>query len=398
MRNFNSMRLFFVLLILSTLTSCHVGRFFSWNFADVKDYKRFQSQPVLNADEVFTFKNGNKNNIKLPDSIENGKKLYTFSEGLEKTKTLAFLVIRNDSILFEEYYRGNDESLIVPSFSMAKSFTSALMGIAINEGYIKDVTDPVTKYVSDLRDPDLENVKLEHLLNMRSGIRSREFYYSPFADVAKYYYGRNIPKYIKKTKVEMEPDERFHYNSLNTQLLGMSIASATGKPLSNYLQEKIWRPLGMEYPASWSIDSKNSATEKAFCCINARARDFAKFGRLFLNKGRWEGEQIIPLEWVKRSTQVYNDKNYMIYGYQWWKTNDIVEVAEDFERPETPHILLKRDGKKYLATPSGDFYARGYAGQYIYVYPQKNIIIVRLGAKRGDIIWQNLCKEIARLN
>ena len=197
----------------------------------------------------------------------------------------------------KSYYRGNDETLQVPSFSMAKSFTSALMGIAVSEGYIEDVHDPVTKYLPELKDPALKDVTLEHLLNMRSGIKSREFYYSPFSDVAKYYYGRNIPKYVKKTKVEREPDERFHYNSLNTQLLGMTVKRATGKPLATYLEEKIWKPLGMEFPASWSIDSRTSATEKAFCCINARARDYAKFGRLYLNKGRWNGKQIIPM-WV----------------------------------------------------------------------------------------------------
>ncbi len=375
MRN---LRFWIFLSGMSLLSSCHVARFFIYNFADIRDYKKF---PKVNIDRqgqpfLFTTKD-ERDSVKLPFRITVKKKEYSFRPFLEKTKTVAFIVIRNDTMLYQYYGQGYQESSIVPSFSMAKSFVSMLLGIAIDEGAIKDVHEPITKYLPELRGPGFYKITIEDLLNMRSGIRFNEGYLNPFGDVAKYYYGVNLSKYITKLKIETEPDEAFKYKSVNSQLLAMIVERAVHKPLAEYMEDKVWRHLGAEYNASWSIDSKKDSEVKGFCCFNARARDFGKIGRLYLRNGNWNGKQIVSEKWVKQSLDLKGKKN-TFYSYQWWHT-------------------LDRDENKKVK-PANDFYADGLLGQFIYVYPEKNIVIVRLGKKEGIHGWPTLMKEIARAN
>lgn len=362
------------ILILTTmailLQSCHVGRYFYWNFADARDYKKFPSVKIENGDQPFHFtKVDEPLMIPIPgDFAEAGSNLSKF---LDDHKTLAFLIIRNDSMLFEEYYSGYDESSVIPSFSVSKVFVSALTGIAIEEGKIKSVDDPITKYIPELleNDPRFADITIEHLLNMRSGIRFNEGYANPFADMAKYYYGRNLKKYITKLKIERPPDETYNYISVNSLLLAIIVERATGTQLNEYLTEKIWQPLGMEFDATWSTDKKNNGQIKAFCCINGRARDFAKFGRLYLNNGNRDGQQVVPEDWVKTSLSITNDsrdsQGYP-YHYQW-------RVMED-----------------------GSAFAKGVLGQYIFINPVKNIIIVRMGKKSDGVIWAEIFSELAQ--
>jgi CubicO group peptidase (beta-lactamase class C family) len=362
--------LLLVAFISLTLTSCHVGRYFFWNFADINDYKKFPSLPIEKTSDEFSFKEKSVAvDLKIPQIFEEKSGAITFDEFQETHKTVAFMIIRNDSILYEKYYSGYDDSAIIPSFSLSKSFISALIGIAINEELIKNVQQPVTDFIPELKqnDPRFENITLEHLLNMRSGIRFNEGYSNPFADMAKYYYGRNLNKYLTQLKIETPPDEKYNYLSVNTLLLGIAIERATGKKLNQYLEEKIWKPLNMEFDASWSIDSKKDKQIKAFCCINARTRDFAKFGRLYLNNGKYSEQQIIPEEWIKKTMAITNDskdsQNYA-YNYSW-------RVKED-----------------------GAIFAKGVLGQFIYVFPEKNIIIVRLGKKTDGINWPEFMEQI----
>jgi len=371
-------RSFLLLFPVLFFSSCHVVRFFVWNFADIHDYKKFPKNSISKPVNPFLFKEANGNTaLQIPKEITIKGEKYSFDEMLKKTKTVAFLIIRNDSMLYEKYLYNYDKSSVVPSFSSAKSFVSALAGIAIDEGYIKDVNEPITNYLPELDKNKFGNITIEDVLDMQSGIKYNEGYYNPFGDVAKYYYGTNIKKYIKKLKIKEAPGKTFEYISVNTELLGLIIEHATGKHLYQYLEEKIWKNTGMEYDASWSIDSRKNQTEKAFCCINARARDFAKFGRLYLHNGNWNGKQIISEKWVKQSTQFATEKNGYIYSYQWW------------HNPKYTPIGIEA---------GNDFYAHGLLGQYIYVYPSKNIIIVRLGKKEGNIYWAGLFKAIAEKN
>jgi CubicO group peptidase (beta-lactamase class C family) len=360
----------FLSLLLFSFTSCHVARFVYYNNADIKDYKKFPQKIIHKPSDSFHFSESGKNlSMKVPAKFTNGNQEISFEKFLKDHKTVAFLIIRNDSILYESYFSDYSKESISPAFSAAKAFVSALTGIAISEGYIKSVHQPITDFLPELKDPGFKKITLEHLLNMRSGIKFDENYLNPFSQVPKFYYGLNLSKYIRKLKIKEEPDKNYEYISVNTLLLSMAIERATGKQLSQYLEEKIWQPCGMEYPASWNIDSRKDNTIKSFCCLNARARDFAKFGRLYLNSGNWNGKQIVPAEWVKRSETVMNDsrdgQNYH-YTYQW------------------------------RVTDYGAIFAKGLLGQYIWVNPAKKLIMVRLGKKYGDVDWAEFCNQLSK--
>lgn len=340
------------MMSLLCLSGCKVGRFIWFNFADIKDYKIFPARSLHPAATPFHFYYPEVETALQP--MDDDSSALAFDDFLRQTQTVAFLVIRNDTLLYERYLDDYDEASIVPSFSMAKSVTSMLIGCAIADGFISSVHDPVTRYIPELRKNGFDQVTIEHLLQMTSGLHFNEGYYNPLGHVATFYYGRRLREATLKLKLETEPGQRFAYASGNTQLLGLILDRVLqGETITEYLDRKIWQPLGMEYDASWSIDRKEGGLEKTFCCLNARARDFAKLGRLYLHQGNWEGKQLVPATWVQQSTQIdtaHGSEEY--YQYQWW-----------------------------LPTPNGDFLARGILGQYIYVHPAKNLIIVRLGKK-----------------
>ena len=391
------------LLIISvfvTFQSCHVGRFFIYNFADSRDYKKFPKSELHHSDNPFFFVNGTASqSIHLPKTVTIKHKTYSFETTLKKTGTLGFLVIRNDSILYQWYSQGKDKSSIATSFSMSKSFVSALIGIAIDEGHIKSTDESITTYLDFLDKKEFANVTIQHVLDMRSGIKFAENYFNPFGDIAKYYYGTNLKKYLKQLKMESEPGKKFRYISINTQLLAMILEKATGKTPTAYLQDKLWSPLGMEFDGSWSVDSKKNRTEKAFCCLNARVVDFAKLGRLYVNNGNWNGKQLVSEKWIKEAYTFTDSKNGFAYTNHWWHTRDFLPV-QDTLLVQGPYQILTnpKTNEPYLRKPSGDFYAQGLLGQYLYVYPEKNIVIVRLSKREGRLSWPSLFKDIARKN
>ena len=361
---FRQIRLGILMIITSTLlTSCQLGRFVFYNFADIKDHKKFQSRPLTANASSFHFQTTNKS--KFPKELNN----IPFDKYLEDNKTVAFLIIKNDTIQYEKYFKGYDKESIVPSFSMAKSVTSILIGCAIDEGLIKSVDEPITNYIPELKKNGFDKVTIKHLLQMTSGIKFNESYINPFGDAASFYYGLNLRKEIGKIKLKTEPGKKFEYVSGNTQLLGLVLErSLKEKTITSYLQEKIWTPLEMEYDASWSIDRKKNGLEKTFCCLNARARDFAKIGRLYKNKGNWNGKQIVSQKWVEESTKLdTSEGSANFYQYQWW-----------------------------LPTPNEDFMAEGILGQFVYVNPKKDLIIVRLGMKEGKADWWTIFTSLAK--
>lgn len=366
-KNLKKVTCFIILSV--TLNACQLGRFVFYNFADIKDYKKFPSRALKAPEQKFNFKIAAQN--KSPKVITNkNRKDINFDDYIKDHKTVAFMIIQNDSIYYEKYFKGHDESSIVPSFSMAKSVISLLIGCAIDDGLIKSVNEPITNYLPQLQKNGLDKVTIKHLLQMTSGIRFNESYVNPFGHAASFYYGRKLSKSVNKLKLKDEPGTKFNYISGNTQALGMILEKALkGKTITDYLQEKIWLPLGMEFDASWSIDKKNNGVEKAFCCINARARDYAKFGRLYLNNGNWNGQQIISSNWVKESTKIDTaNGSAAFYQYQWW-------------------ILGKQ----------GDYMAQGILGQFIYVNPAKHLIMVRLGKSTGKIVWWQFFQKIAEM-
>ncbi len=359
-------KVFIGIVLLFCFNSCKVGRFFVYNFADIKDHKKFPNRELNAPSNKFSFHTTKKG--KVPKTINFGDGEIPFETFLENNKTVAFLIIQNDTIQYENYFYKYQESSIIPSFSMAKSVTSILIGCAIDDRFIKSVNEPITNYIPELKEKGFGKVTIEHVLQMTTGIKYNEGYFNPFGDVATFYYGRNLRRAISKMKLETVPGKKFKYASGNTQLLGLILERALkSKTVTEYLQEKIWSPIGMEYDASWSLDKRKEGLEKTFCCINARAKDFAKIGRLYLNKGKWNGKQIVSENWVEQSTKVdTSNGSAWYYQYQWW-----------------------------LNTKKGDYMAQGILGQYVYVNPSKNLIIVRLGKKTGKTNWWNTFIDLA---
>lgn len=361
-----------VALFCCLICSCKVGRFVYYNFADIKDYKKFANRPITAPSQTFQYPAAS--NLLYPTLTIDDQK-YNFDNYLANNNTVAFLIIHKDSIVYEKYFNKYDQDNIVTSFSMAKSILSILIGFAIQEGKILSIDEPITNYIPELKKNGFDKVTIEHLLQMTSGIDFKEAYTDPFGDAATFYYGRTLRKSISKMKLKNEPGTKFEYTSGTTQLLGLVLERALKtQTITAYLQDKLWTPLGMEYDASWSIDKKKDGIEKTFCCINARARDFAKIGTFFLHKGQWKGQQLLNEDWVYESTKVDTSKcSDPKYQYQW--------------------RLLSGDG---------DYFARGILGQYIYVNPNKDLVIVRLGKNKGkanwDVVFQHLAHNIQQKN
>ena len=360
-----------------------------WMEADIKDYEKFPARTINNAPPVFNFGKVDPatqsqylmgldriaSQLSSPDTVTQG----SFNELLASTQTTAFLIIKDDELIYENYFNGYQRDSINTSFSVAKSFVSALVGIAIDEGLIDSIDDPITKYIPELEDKDsrYSAITIENLLSMSSGLRYVEEG-TPFSDDAKTYYDPNLRSVALSAVIEEEPDKRFHYNNYNYLLLGIILERATGTPVAKYMEEKIWKPLGMEAPASWSIDSEASGFEKMESGINARAIDFAKFGGLYLNNGsNWNGEQIISEEWIKTSTSANSTSDPSTeYQYGWW----IYPLQEG---------VVGSDNNHY------HFFARGNHGQFIYIVPEEGLVIVRHGYDFGKINWIKLFESIA---
>ena len=273
-----------------------------------------------------------------------------------KNHTVAYLIIKNDSILFEKYYDGYSFESKSNSNSMAKSFVSALLNKAVQDGYINSIRQPVIDFFPSLKGPFSKKVTLEDLTSMSSGLDWQEEYYSPFSVTASAYFIDDLSSVILNQKIIEEPGKKYEYLSGATQLLGMVISKATGKSLSDYLYESIWDPLGMEQEALWQLDSKKNGMEKAFCCIASNARDFAKFGKLYKDYGKWNNQIIIDSSYVVKSISP-RFKESTEYGYGFW--------------------LGKWNENKV-------FWMQGHLGQYVFVIPEENVIVVRLGHRKGE--------------
>jgi CubicO group peptidase (beta-lactamase class C family) len=281
---------------------------------------------------------------------------------LEAFESVAFLVIRDDSIQYERYWDGYSDSSLSNSFSMAKSFISALVGIAMQEGYIRSLDDPVMNYLPEFRCEANAPLTIRHLLTMSSGLSWDEQYSSLTSQTTEAYYGSRIDRQMMRLRVVRTPGKEYEYMSCNTQLLGMVLYRATGLHVADYAAAKLWAPMHAVHAAEWSL-GRPGGMEKAYCCYYSNARDFARIGKLYLDSGRWDGRQLVPeayvLESVRPAPLVEKGKPVGFYGLHWW--------------------LDRVDGRPL-------FYARGILGQYVIVVPEERILIVRLGHRRdkGD--------------
>ena len=270
--------------------------------------------------------------------------------------TVAYLIIKNDSILFESYYDGYNEDSKSNSFSMAKSYVSGLLGKAIMDGYIKNIDQPVSDFFPQYNEGLGAKVTVGDLASMASGSSWKESYYSPFTITTRAYFGKELEKAILGLTTVEVPGKSFKYASGDTQLLAMVIEKATGKKLYNYLSESFWVPLESENQALWQIDSEANDMVKAYCCVASNAKDFARFGKLYKDHGKWNGQQILDSAFVAKSVRP-RFKESPKYGYGWW--------------------LRKTEDKSF-------FMMEGHLGQCVVVEPNDNLIVVRLGNAKAS--------------
>jgi len=328
------------------------------NFTQMEKY--WPTKEVKKADKPYIFPKGTP--LNLPENFSWNGQQYNTQTYLDSSFTTGFLVLQDDSLTYENYYLGHSESGRHISWSMAKSVVSALFGIAMEEGYIESVEDSVEKYLPELKGTAYDDVRIKDVLQMSSGVEFNEDYGDFNSDISRwgryFAFGWAQDDFPATLTREREPGTYNHYVSINTHVLGMILVRTTGKSLTEYLEEKIWKPLGMEYNCYWLADDENM--EMALGGLNVTLRDYAKIGQLFLQKGKWQGKQIVPEKWVAASTtadaphlQPGKDnpmsRHKMGYGYQWW-------IPEGDE---------------------GEFLARGIYNQYIYVNPTTRTVIVK---------------------
>lgn len=321
-------------------------------------YQIQPSRKINKGNNISTLK---KDLNPLPDIFKFKGKNFEVNKFLQETDTTGLIVVENDKIKYENYFLGANENTLLSSNSVCKSFVSALLGIAIGEGYISSVNDPIGKYVPQLKGSDLEQISIKDCLQMSSGIDFDED-----SDMSKMsismLLGRPAIKYISKLKMKNEPGKYRKYSSINTEIIGEVITNATGRSLSQYLEEKIWKRIGVENDAYWTLSNNK---ELAMGGLSISLRDYARFARLYLNNGMYNNEQIIPSNWIKDSVDISephlrpgaNNDSYSTlgYGYKWW-------VPEGNE---------------------GEFMAIGIYSQWIYINPKKDVVIIKTSAHPG---------------
>ena len=286
------------------------------------------------------------------------------SEFITRTDSGALLVLKDGKVTFEQYWQtgGRDQTWL--SMSVAKSFISALVGIAVDQGLIGDITQPVTDYVPELAGSAYDNVRIKDILQMSSGASWNEDYGDPESDINRFgrvfALGGSMNEFAATLVPELPPGTFNRYNSTDTQVLGMLLTKATGRSVNDYMIEMLWHPMGAENVGYWLTDAEGM--EMAFGGLNITARDYAKLGEMYRLGGALNGQQIVPADWVQAS--IKPDGPHLVpgdnpnsdwpigYGYQWWIPEGDV----------------------------GEFMAIGVYNQFIYVAPESNTVIVKLSA------------------
>ena len=325
-------------------------------------YKFIDSSTLTPSSTQINFKSSKT--VSLPLSFNFNDTEIKTENFLHRTDTSALLILKNGQIQFEKYWLTGGENVQWMSMSVAKSFISALIGIAIRDGHIKNIEEAISDYVPELKNSPYNNVRIRDVLQMSSGASWDENYSDPESDINRwakiFALGGSFDEFIQTLSNDFEPGTRNHYNSMDTQALGMLVNRATGKSITDYMSEMLWHPMGATNEGYWLLDSEGM--EMAFAGLNVTARDYAKFGELYRLDGELNGQQIVPKSWVKDSitpdgphlTPGDNPlSDYPLgYGYQWWVPG----------------------GDK------GEFMAIGVYNQMIYVAPESNMVIVKLSA------------------
>ena len=319
----------------------------------IEDYKIFNNRVVRAGDYMPWEIDEHYNSAKIADSTHEKMMFY---------EPVAFLIIQDQKIVFEEYWDGYNEDSLSNSFSMAKGIVSLLIGAAIEDGYIESLDQKVGEFIEAYNEGGKEKITIRDVLTMSSGLDWDEAYASLFSPTTESYYGNDLEQMVKNLDVMEKPGVRYYYRSIDTELLAMIVESATGRNISDYCSQKYWKFMGAKHDALWSLDKKEGM-EKAFCCFHSNARDFARWGQLIINEGKWNDRQLVAREYIEEATTaadylIDDEGNHVdYYGFQWW--------------------LIEYKGHTIP-------YMRGILGQYVFAIPEKNAVVVRLGHKRSD--------------
>ncbi len=314
--------------------------------AFLKDYTYFNNREIKNGTAQPWYISKNYNKIATTDKLNKTHK---------ELQTTSFLIIKNDSIFHESYFDIGKEDSKTNSFSMAKSIVTAALGKAIDLGMIQSLNTKVIDFLPELTGEFAKEVTVGDLASMASGQKWDENYYGPTSITTQAYFKTDLRALMLSLPIDKKPGQEFIYQSGDTQLLAMVLEKATKMTIADFVSKYFWKPMGMEHDALWQIDQKDTGIEKAYCCIASNARDFARFGKLYLQNGKWNGKQIISSAFIQKSINP-RFKNSPQYGYGWWLSNY-----------KNKHI----------------YYMRGHLGQFTIVIPEDELIIVRLGHIKG---------------
>jgi CubicO group peptidase (beta-lactamase class C family) len=340
-----------------------------YNFSDYNDFKKFPARNLSPSPQALLFK------VTTPAPLDtftyfdrrgNRKRL---DKELKSSRSLSFIVLKGESIVYEKYFGQQNSASLVQAFSMTKSFTSLLTGCALDDGYIQSVEQPVTDFVPELKAKGFGRVQIRDLLNMTSGIDYRENG-NPFGIHNKFYYTSELEKNILRLRLHQKDTGQFEYRSGDIALLGLILKRALAPlSLTEYMQKKIWTPLGMENGGLWTLDHEGGL-EKTWCCLAGSARDYLKIGQLYLHEGNGQDRQLVSKKWIGESLLPLADTTRNLsYHYNWW-------------------IYPKRKA----------FVAVGKGGQYLYIKPEEQVIVLRLGKSKGKGIveWFSIFDQTAR--
>lgn len=347
------------------------ARAVAWGESDTGDRLRFPAREIPTGTRVSELRRVPEP-VVLAQPVNLGLVGRPLDDYLRATGTRAFLVVHHDRLVYERYFAGAAPDRRETSFSAAKSFASTLVGIAADEGLL-DIEAPVTDYLPELRKRDerFARITVRDLLTMSSGIRYVERGL-PWSDDALTYYGTDLRELaLEHTSVEEPPGRTWRYDNYNPLLLGLVLERVTGMSVADFMAQRLWEPLGAGGDASWSLDSDASGFEKMESGVNARPRDFARFGLMMLHDGQWNGRRIVSRAWVREATAASTATDpASFYQYLWW-----------------------------IGAPRGEerapFYALGKYGQVIAVFPEHDMVVVRLGSTDGGVDWLTRLRDIA---
>lgn len=343
----------------------------SMRIPTIYDAKKYGSVEVLQASAspslIYTTQEMPDDSSWMPEKYY--KKYGGIDQMLEESNTTAFLVLKNGKVYYEKYFNGIEKGDLTQIFSITKTIVTSALGLALQDGYFQSLDQPVSDFIPEFKREGLDKITLYHLAQMQSGLSYDE--YKRVVQTLKFYHQKNVTPVILNPKVSSEPGTVFKYKSIDTQLLGLCIEKAVGRPFLEYINERLFSKLGFEDQVLWSVDSEESRNIKFYGGLNISARDLAKFGHLIQNNGVLNGEQILsPMSSsFCEDAACRNIKGNYCNG--WWYD--------------------QWDAEKNV------FFGAGFRGQIMLINKTDNVVIVRLGENKGGLKWYEMLKQLSIL-